>query len=371
MGILFQSCWKDKTLRDKNFNDIKVSISPSYGVPLVNLKIRGDDVVRRINRDSATNSFFVEYDENDYDLCVIVYDKTNIFIPLLPNFTAFDMVVEYSLDFFGDLRKDGWTPMVAHAMLYVDNDYTTGFKLNIKKLDYEDFYGRIKSVVTAGSLPKTGFVAAATESGTFKRSLAIDKLVVNDPIDIVFKGREASLSFELTSDNPLSDSGRLNLNPIIKIPAHIIMNNFVRRDTVSVSLKEILKYAEDDVVSIEKVTFYLKLVNSQPLDAKMQIYFADANYRILDSIYDEEIVVKSGIIDTYTYLIQSATTTEEAINMTKEKLKKVRNTKFLIIRETFTSGNSADVKLFKSNYIDVILSAKVDTKIKGTISEIK
>jgi len=369
-GVLLQSCLKDKTLKNKKFEDIRVNISPSYGVPLVNLKITGEDVVRRINRDSATRSFFVEYDKNDYDLCIIVYDKTIIPVMFPPDFTVFDTFIEYPLDFFGDLRKDGWIPMTAQAMLYVDNSYTTSFNLNLKKLDYNDLYGISKSVVTAGSVPKTGIVEAATTSGAFKRTLTIDKLVADDPFDLVFKGRDAILSFELTSANPPGDKGRLNLNPILKIPAHLIMDNFVRRDTVSVSLNEILKH---DAVSIDTITFYLKMINAQPLDAKVQVYFVDANYHVLDSLREKEFFVEAGITNPSTYLVQTPTITikeEEAISMTKEKLQKVQNTRFLIIKETFTS-NGKDAKLFKSNYIDVILSAKVDAKIKGYVSEIR
>ena len=370
-GILFQSCWKDKTVKDKGFDDIQVNISPAFGIPLVNLKIKGEDVIKRINRDSATNSFFIEYDKNDYDLCVIVYDKTNIPVVLSSSFTVFDTLVKYPLDFFGDLRKqDGWTPLVAYAMLYVDNSLAANFNLNLKKFDYEDLYGVNKPMTIAGSLPKTGHIDAATASGIPKRTLTIDSLAVNNPFDLVFKGRDATLEFEVTSANPPGNNGRLNLNPRIKIPAHIQVDSIVRRDTTSVDLEDILQYTGDDVISIEKATIYLKIINALPLDANVQVYFADKDYRILDSIRNEDIFVAAGKMILSNYLVQTPTTAEEEISMTKEKLKKLQSTKFLIIREKFTSDNYENVKLFKSNYMDVILSIKVDTKINGTISEI-
>jgi len=106
-----------------------------------------------------------------------------------------------------------------------------------------------------------------------------------------------------------------------------------------------------------------------PLDDSVQVYFEDKNYNILDSIRETDIFVKAGLTDFSTYLVHTPTVTEEEISMSQEKFKKIRDTKFLIIRERFTS-NGKDAKLFKSNYMNVIMSVKVDAKVNGTISEI-
>ncbi|MDR2408400.1 MAG: hypothetical protein LBE13_09870, partial [Bacteroidales bacterium] len=120
IGVLFQACWKDKTLKDKGF-DMQVNISPSYGIPLVNLNIEGKDIVNQINKDSATRSYYIDYDELEHDLCIITYDKTWIPLTLPTMFKKFDTIVKYPLDFFSDTRKDGWEPRQAFLSLYVDN----------------------------------------------------------------------------------------------------------------------------------------------------------------------------------------------------------------------------------------------------------
>ena len=375
VGVLSQSCWKDKTLKDNGLN-VRLNISPTYGIPLMDLTIKGEDVVKRINKDSATKYFYIEYNADDHDLCVIVYDKTNIPIVLSPTSTSTDTLVSYPLNFFVDLRKnEGWTPMVAYALLYADNYYATSFDFNIKKLDYENQDGIKKSAVSAGTLPLSGRIYAAV-NGTPKRTLAVDTLTIHNPYDIVFKGERAFVDFSLTSANPPGDDGKLNLNPRIKVPAHIIADNFVRRDTVAASMEGTSKYADDPTVTVEKITMFVKAINSLPLDANVQIYFVDKDYRIIDSIRKEDIFVKAGIVNPSTYLIQTPIVTEEKIDMPNEKFKRLENTRYLIIRERFTSWEEAskmykDVKLFKSNYMNVLLSVKLDTKIDGTTSEIK
>jgi len=375
-AILLQSCWKDKTLRDKG-PDVRLNISPTYGIPLMDLTIKGEDVVKRINRDSATKNFYIEYNKDDYDLCVIIYDKTNIPISIPPNFTSLDTVVKFSLNFFVDLRKnEGWTPMLAYVMLYTDNSYTTtGFDLTLKKWEYENQDGIMKSAVAAGILPKTSRIMAAVASGVSRRTLTIDTLPIYDPTNIIFKGEMSALGFSVKADNPPGNNGKINLNPRIEVPAHVKVDSFIRRDTVAASLKGTAKYADDPTIHIEKVTMFVKAINSLPLDANVQIYFADVNYRILDSIRDYDIFVKAGIVDASTYLIKTPIITDEEIDMSNEKFKRLENTRYLIIRERFTSREAVskeikDVKLFKSNYMNVLLSVKLDTKIDGTISEI-
>lgn len=372
-GISLQSCWKDKTLRDRGA-EVRLDVSPTYGVPIMNLKIKGEYVVQRINKDSASKYFYIEYDTRDHDLCVIVYDKSHIVVQLPP----FDTVVNYPLNFFVDLRKnEGWRPMEAYAMLYADNYYPTDFDFILQRLDYVNKAGATNSVVASPSLPRTRIVYAAV-SGKPTRSLATDTFLVNNPFDIVFNGEKAFIDFRVTSLNPPGTNGKMDLNPIIKVPAHVVVDSFIRRDTVQASLGEIAKYTDDPTITLEAITLYLRLVNALPLDASLQIYFADANYTILDSLQSKDIYVKAGKSDPATYLVPppNAAITDAEVGMSKEKFNKVQTTKYLIIREKFTSYDEnskicKDVKLFKSNYMDVILSVKVDTKINGTYSEIK
>jgi hypothetical protein len=319
----------------------------------------------------------VEYNVDDYDLCVIIYDKTNIPLVVPSNFTSLDTTVRYSLNFFADLRKnEGWTPTVAYAMVYADNSYTTGFDFTLKKWEYEDQDGMKKSVLTT-VLPKTSRIRAAVTSGTPLRTLTIDTLRINKPtaIDLVFKGERTTVDFTVKADNPPGSNGKLNLNPRIRVPAHVTVENFVRMDTVATSLEGTAKYASDPTIHVEKVTMYVKAINALPLDANVQIYFVDKNYTILDSIRERDIFVEAGIADASTYLIQTPIITDEEIDMSNEKFKRLENTRYLIIKERFTSWSEAsqiykDVKLFKSNYMNILLSVKLDTRIKGTISEI-
>ena len=370
LGFLFQACWKDKTIKDNGIDPL-INLSPSYGIPLLNLTISGKDIVSRINKDSSSNSFYIKYDERENDLCVIVYDKTNLPVVLPSIFTSFDSTLTFPLNFFSDLRRGGWMPKKALVDFYVENSYTTTFNLSIEDLSYERRDGWFP--ITTDNLSNVNPVQAANTAGTPVRTLVKGDITVIEPTRIVFDGISSSIKFKV-NNSPLSGSGRLNFNPEVKVPAHIVMDDYIRTDTTTLSLSEVARIIDSETISADELALYLLVENALPLDVKLQIYFADENYRIIDSIKTSDIFVKSGTPDPSSYLIKTVEITKENISMTKEKFKKIKDTKYLLIKETLSSYKSPsgadDIKLFKSNSIKIALSVRSDLVINGRISDI-
>jgi hypothetical protein len=212
-------------------------------------------------------------------------------------------------------------------------------------------------------------------TGNPKRSTVINGFTITDPYDIVFNGREVTFDFNFISDNFPNVGGKLNLNPIIRVPAYFRLFDFARRDTTSVNMEEIAKIFDDSsALSMQNITFYLNVTNGLPLLANLQVYFADANYRIIDSLQTHEIVLESGIPDPSTFLVKTPVVTTEEISMDKKQFDKIKPAKYLIFKESFTShgveNSSVYIKLFKSNFMKILLSVKIDTKLNGNLSDI-
>ncbi|MDR2410864.1 MAG: hypothetical protein LBE13_22510, partial [Bacteroidales bacterium] len=250
----------------------------------------------------------------------------------------------------------------------------TNFHLNIKKIEYVNKAGQVQSVVTNPS--KVNVIRASTD-GTSVRSLAIDGFNIIDPHDIVFNGVDFTLDFNLTSDYSPGNIGNLNLNPVIKVPAYFTLYDLERRDTTSVNLAEVAKIFNDtSVLSLRNVTFYLNITNALPMGGRVQVYFADENYHIIDSIQSDEISLEYGIPDASTFLIKTPMVTTTEIKISEEKFNEIKDAKYLIFKEFYSSypdpvtKKASDVKLFKSNYIKILLSCKIDTHLEGNPSNI-
>jgi hypothetical protein len=363
-ALLLQSCWKDKSLKDMTIDDMQVNISPSYGVPLAAINITGSDIVKRLNKNADAHNYYLVYDPLDNDLCVIVYDRTNLPL-LLPPILNLDTVMSFPLSFLADLRVQGWAPKRALLDLYVDNPHTEEINFVPHKVEY-DIAGGTRFTLSSG-LPANPILART--STTSKRSRVIDEFIVNDPINIIFNGENVYMDFSL-SYNTILTSDALNLNPVMRVPMHITASGVERKDTATIDLSIIEDLFNDSVVSLQNVTLYLKLINGLPLDASLQLYFADANYRVLDSMQTERLFVKSGIPNPSTYLIDQTVESVYEISLPKEKYERIKGAKYLLLNESFVSYRGQDVKLFKRNELGIILSAKIDTKIQGRVTDI-
>lgn len=362
--FVLQSCWKDESLKDKTFDDININITPSFGIPLANLTITGGDFVKQLNTSASSNNFHVEYDKDE--LCIIVYDKTNTRITL-PPVLPFDTTIIFPIDYFSDLRFEGLTLMQAFINMNVDNEYTKDITFQVKKLTYMDESGSENQAVTSG-LNNTNIIKAAkTNDQPTRTQLFRDFLSIENPSDVINHGTDFQFGFDLNYDS-LQNSGELNLNPIIKVPAWFIVENHLRMDTVSINLEDVSDVFNNETASLKTVTLYLTIDNGLPLEANLQVYFMDENYRLIDSLQSNEMHIPWGEISSYQLIKPTLASFE--ITMSKEKFKKIEKSKYLIFKEKYRSYAGRDVKLFKSNTLKVVLSAKVTTEVNGNISEI-
>lgn len=366
--LVLQSCWKDKTLKDKDSDEqgMHIDISPAFGVPLLNLTVSSGDIIRQLDLSDSSANYYIEYDETG--LCIIVYDKTNMRIAL-PSVLSFDTTVSFPVS-FSNLQLEGISVKQARVNLSVDNGYTEDIHLRVKKLDYEDENGNQKPITSnTGSLLNANVVKGATSNNRPVRTqLFTEDLIVDDPLDIVKHATQMHIGF-LAQYDTLKEGGSFNLNPAIKVPAWFKVENFSRVDTVKVDLSILESIFNDtSAISLQSATLYLTINNGLPMDIDLQLYFADNNYRILDSLQSEEIQIRSGQIHPTTYLLINPSSLSLDITLSKERFEKIKTAKRIILKEGFRTNGGSDTKLFNSNTFGVVLSAKANAKIDKNIS---
>jgi hypothetical protein len=366
--LVLQSCWKDKSLKNKGPDEVemRVDISPAFGLPLLNLTLSGGDIVKQFNLSDSSANYYVEYDETG--LCIIVYDKTNSRLSL-PVVVPFDTMVTFPINYFSDLRLEGLSVKQAFVNLNIDNGYTEDIHFSVNKLDYEDNNGNSKAVtVNSSSLHNTNVIKAAIADGRSARTqLFSDYLTIDDPLDIVKYGTQLHLGFALHYDT-LRNGGYLNLNPTVRVPAWFAVENFLRRDTSKVNLSALTDIFSDTMLSLQSATLYLTINNGLPVETNLQLYFADENYRILDSLQSEKMQIRAGQTHPTTYLLINPSSASFEITMSKRRFEKIKTAKHIILEENFKTYGSGDVKLFKTNTLGIILSAKASANIDRTIS---
>jgi len=147
----------------------------------------------------------------------------------------------------------------------------------------------------------------------------------------------------------------------VEMPMDLLIEDLIQRDTVGFS---ILENYEDDTDALESLTFNLAFDNGFPVDLALQIYFADENYTILDSISATGINVTAGNSNNGT---STPVETLNTIVIENSKISNLVKSKYLIPKFEFnTKGAASDqtVKLYSTYAIGFKLGARIKLKIK-------
>jgi hypothetical protein len=123
----------------------------------------------------------------------------------------------------------------------------------------------------------------------------------------------------------------------------------------------------DNVEEIESVLFRSIITNGFPFKSTIQIYFADSNYVVLDSLYAPNTeIIQSGITNNDGRVIQKTEKLTD-VTFTQNRMPNVLNAKHVIIKaigESLNGTNNQISKIYEDYTIQVRLSLKVNGKVK-------
>jgi hypothetical protein len=175
---------------------------------------------------------------------------------------------------------------------------------------------------------------------------------------------DATLNKSITSGNNfLTDTSKVIVEINAKIPLWGKAGNIVLEDTMENSLE-----GDIEEVEVQYVKLKAKITNDFPIDAKVQIYLADENYMITDSLFsaDQVAFITSSTVDADGNLVKAGQY-DKTIEVNKAKFEKLIDAPYLIIKGNLATSeaSSKDVK-FKSTYkldVKIGLQTKLDVKV--------
>tara|TARA_R110002049_G_scaffold251679_3_gene426097 strand:- start:3033 stop:4625 length:1593 start_codon:yes stop_codon:yes gene_type:complete len=154
------------------------------------------------------------------------------------------------------------------------------------------------------------------------------------------------------SQNFVSDDSQVNVNVKLELPLQGTLSDYVLVDTFD--------FEFDNTQLLDAATFRTNITNEFPVDADIQIYFADGNARILDSLFiGQKKLILSGAIDADGKVIQPTNETEDT-DIDKVGLTNLfRSSKVIIKANLSTTNSGGTVVRFYDNYrLDVKLGIK-------------
>lgn len=178
----------------------------------------------------------------------------------------------------------------------------------------------------------------------------IDNVIAFSPQKITYKLLlSVNSSLGKVPASFLHDTSRLVGDVRLKLPFQGRIDNLVLQDTFDMDI--------DTIRELTHANFKLMASNTFPVNVQMQVFFADADVQLIDSLLTTpENIIASGITDPNGEVIMPTTQTT-FIPFEKEKLEKLFSARKLIVRARLSAGSSQQpsIKLLTSYRIDIHL----------------
>jgi len=169
-----------------------------------------------------------------------------------------------------------------------------------------------------------------------------------------------------SGNNFLSDNSKLRIALSAEVPLYGHAANMIMGDTLNIDFGNVSES------NISTASMKVTALNQLPLDAYLQIFFADKNYKILDSLLstNQTYLVKGSSVSGSGDLL-TATTTASSVELNTTKVNKLFSSSYLIVKSRLNTvkdanGLALNVK-FKSDYklkLNVGLNAKMKLTTK-------
>jgi hypothetical protein len=151
--------------------------------------------------------------------------------------------------------------------------------------------------------------------------------------------------------NFATDSSQVSIDLLTKLELYGRLKNFVLKDTLEFSLE-----LPNEIQSAE---FLLHIVNGFPLDIDLQLYFADKDYRILDSLMmDQTSLIRAASVGPPPdFKVLLPTDYKVNIPVTEQKMQNISDAENILVRGRLETSNGDYVKIYSDYDIKVKLSA--------------
>lgn len=209
----------------------------------------------------------------------------------------------------------------------------------------------------------------------------LSDVIDENPTEIVYSSSATSNPSGFTNNFVLGDA-LVWCDAEVVLPLFGWARNFTLADTTDLDIADVLGIDSSSTITIEDVDqAMIRIIvdNGLPIDAGVQLYFADSNNIVIDSLFQTtggiENVFEHGIVDFSLPLTDpnhgKVTQTTRKITdvvVTQELIKKLinGNSKKLIYKTrglTNDANSGQNIKIYPEYNIDIKVSAKVDLNI--------
>ena len=139
----------------------------------------------------------------------------------------------------------------------------------------------------------------------------------------------------------VADISSFAVEPSLEMPLNFSLNHLVYRDTIVQEISRI-----GDFNAMKYLTFRIDMLNDFPIELSTQIYFLDGNYRTIDSLFSNGMLISAARVNA----VDGKVITQGKINpnplfmeVSDSRLEKIYSTKYIVASARATSSNQQTI----------------------------
>ncbi len=384
-------------------SSISLTTSPPNSLPF-EINVTMTDVVDKTSQSPLTFSTaggsgtkalqnsIMKMDRNKFTIkldLVLKKRSTSVFIPpnTKLNFQMSLMGLDFSYikGFFGDqtvtippqsvdmtvfnssLKKAQVSFAQAALTMSVRNDYGVPCEVTFQNLEARKTGATLPLSITPASPITLNSPTTLGSSATTPVTVNNGAAVINFAPSSLYYAARARINKGLADGvDFMADTSKMRVSLTAEVPLYGSAAGVTMGDTLQIDLSSVNKS------SVKTAALKIYSVNEMPLDAYMQLFLADKNYHIIDSLFtsNQTYIVKGSSV-TPAGELQTATTTDVSLSLSPEKVEKIFSSSYILIRSRLNTTRDSNGALlnvkFKSSYklkLSVGLLAQFNVTVK-------
>jgi len=161
------------------------------------------------------------------------------------------------------------------------------------------------------------------------------------------------------SSNFVIDTSRISMQLAVEFQIFAAVSKFIIEDTVDFEF-------DKNIENIDHLLFRINTTNGFPLNASIQVYFADKYFHVLDSLItdpDQTIMQGAPVGGPPEYRVTSTVHKMTDANLTSDRIKNILDAKKMILRAGLSTSNEQLVKIYSDYTIQIQLGTIAGIKI--------
>ena len=157
----------------------------------------------------------------------------------------------------------------------------------------------------------------------------------------------------------VTDNSFFDIEPSLEMPLDFNLEHFIYRDTIS---QEISKIENIDFAS--SMTLRIEMINDFPIELGTQLYFLDANFRPIDSVFKQIMIINAALTDENgkTKIAGKMLESPLFVEVSKSRLENLYKTKYISVYARAASEENQQTIMRSDHKMKIKVGAKVNIK---------